>query len=105
VTTIKCKLVAVQEGQYTTYVFSDMNQSVSSPDKYIMCTKLPNWQYSATINIGDIGYLQYEYVEAGSLYYHPESNTSIPYKYSNFYFMNFLKEVTSEDTTNKDYKF
>lgn len=102
--TIKCKLVAVQEGQYTVYVFDNLNHVSSSMDKYIMCTKLPNWEYHTPLNVGDIGYLQYEYVEAGSMYYDRNTGASVPYKYSNFYFLNFLKEVP-RDETNKDYKF
>ena len=103
--TIKCKLVAVQEGQYTTYVFDNLNCMATSENKYVMCTKLPNWQCIDPVNIGDIGYLQYEYVEAGKLYYDRGTNTLVPYKYSNFYFINFLKEGLPRDETNKDYKY
>ena len=103
--TIKCQLVAIQEGQYTVYVFDNLNHTLSSIDKYIMCTKLPNWQYNTPLNIGDVGYLQYEYAEAGTLYYDHSNNTHVPYKYSNFYFLTFIKETPLRDETNKDYKF
>ena len=37
--TLKCKLVAVQDG---TYVFEDVDKELNSELKYIACTKPPN---------------------------------------------------------------
>ena len=77
-----CKLVAIKEGLYSTYVFKDN-------DTYIMCTRLPNWK-TPDINIGDQGYLSYVEVSAGEEYYDPLSETRHTYNYSNVYFENFI---------------
>lgn len=42
IVTIKCKLLAVQDGQYTIYVFDNLDEEYASQGKYITCTKLPN---------------------------------------------------------------
>lgn len=92
-TTLKCKLVAIQEGQYTNYVFEDLDKEFNSDLKYITCTKPPNWNYTEVINIGDIGYLQCEFVEAGiNKWYSSNEKQFIPYKYTNCYFINFIKK-------------
>ena len=79
---IYCKLVAIKEGQYTIYVFKE-------EDKYVMCTKLPNWQ-TPDIVVGDKGYLSYVEVSAGEEYYNPSTETRHTYNYSNVYFENFI---------------
>jgi len=78
------KLLAIREGVYTCYVFQILNK-----DEYIMCTKLPNWQVP-TINIGDIGYLDYQIVKAGDEYFDPKTEKHMTYLYSNIYFINFI---------------
>lgn len=83
---IKVKLVAVRGGTYTNYVFQNLNTN-----EYIMCTRLPNWQ-TPDITVGDIGFLQYNYIEAGDTYYNPETDTKDKYRYTNNYFINFVKE-------------
>lgn len=40
--TLHVELVTKQEGQYTLYVFGDLEQPNDSIDKYIMVCKLPN---------------------------------------------------------------
>jgi len=87
-------LVAVREGSYTNYVFKD-NES----NEYIFCTKLPNWQIPS-IDMGDIGYLQYQQVKAGESYYDPAKETEIAYRYSNCYLVNFVRK--SEVVKNKE---
>ena len=79
------KLLAVREGAYTVYVFRSI-----LTDKYIMCTRLPNWQ-SPKININDEGFLQYQIVQAGEEYFNPLTQEKIRYNYSNVYFNNFVK--------------
>lgn len=76
-------LVAIRSGEYTVYVFK-----VLDAPEYIMCTRLPNWQ-SPNININDVGYLQYQIVRAGESYTSAFGQT-LPYKYSNIYFINFV---------------
>ena len=80
------KLLAVREGNYTVYVFRS-----NLTDKYIMCTRLPNWQ-SPKININDEGFLQYQIVKAGEEYFNPNTQEKIKFNYSNVYFNNFVKK-------------
>lgn len=77
------QLLAIRSSVYTTYVFK-----VIKENEYVMCTKLPNWQVPE-INVGDVGFLQYQIVKAGDLYVTPEGD-QIAYKYSNVYFINFV---------------
>lgn len=65
--TIKCCLVAIQTGQYSKLVFEDLNRDPCDDLKYVTVVMLPNWDYKDTLKIGDIGYLQFESVEAGKL--------------------------------------
>ena len=80
----EAKLLAIKEGVYTTYVFKDYINN-----KYIMCTRLPNWQVQE-INIGDEGFLQYQEVNAGDSYYDASIENYKKYNYSNIYFNNFV---------------
>lgn len=82
----EAKLLAIKEGVYTTYVFKDYINN-----KYIMCTRLPNWQVQE-INIGDEGFLQYQEVNAGDSYYDASIENYKKYNYSNIYFNNFVKK-------------
>lgn len=77
------QLLAIRSNVYTTYVFK-----VLKGNEYVMCTRLPNWQVPE-INVGDVGFLQYQIVKAGDIYVTPEGQT-ITYKYSNVYFINFV---------------
>lgn len=92
---ILAELVAAKLGVYTIYVFKKMNVE---EEEYIMCTKLPNWQ-TPDINIGDIGYLQYQEVKAGETFYNLESQDTGIYKYSNIYFNNFIKQSDINQNT------
>ena len=87
-------LVAKRGGTYTNYVFKDNNSS-----EYIFCTRLPKWEVPE-IDIGDIGYLQYQKVRAGDEYFDPDKQEAIVYKYTNSYFMNFVKK--SDTFKNKE---
>ena len=87
-------LVAKRDGTYTNYVFKDNNSS-----EYIFCTRLPNWQIPE-IEIEDIGYLQYQIVEAGNSYVDPDTGEIILYRYNNSYLKNFVKK--SEIIKNKE---
>ena len=83
---IKSKLLALkEEGGYVTFVFVDLNI-----DRYIMCTKLPNWD-CPVIEIGDIGFLQYKDVIGGeSEWYNRNTGSNFKYSYDNTYFVNFV---------------
>lgn len=101
-TTIKAKLLAIRDDHYTVYVFENVNEKPSSEFRYVMCTKPPNWD-PVKMNIGDIGYLQYECVLAGDTTYY-KNGESIPYQYSNCYFINWIKEKPQIDNI-QEYKF
>ena len=74
------------------YVFKDIDNN-----SYIMCTRLPDWKVP-DIEINDEGFLKYQYVKAGESYYNPETGQSCTYKYTNVYFINFVKkcEITND---------
>ena len=80
------KLVAVKEGLYSMYVFKDLDTS-----KYIMCTKLPNWNMP-NIAIGEEGFIKYQEVMAGQEYYNPSSEQTEKYKYSNLYLISYINK-------------
>ena len=83
---IKAQLLAYRSGNYTTYVFQNLDEG-----EYIMCTKLPNWD-TPNIDIDEIGYLKYRIVRAGEKYYNSEINMIDKYKYDAIYFDNFVKD-------------
>lgn len=78
------KLISVREGIYTVYVFKKIHS-----DEFIMCTKLPNWN-SPSISIGDEGFLKYQTVQAGEVYFNPTLGIEQKYLYSNVYFTDFI---------------
>ena len=102
-TTIKAQLVAVQDDLYTNYVFKNLDELENSVFRYITVTRCPNWQAIGTIKIGDAGYLEYEFAEAGQDYYDKSSDSIKQYKYTAFYFMNFIKQ--KEEINEKEFKF
>lgn len=83
--TVKAKLLACRNGSYTVYVFKNLDE-----DQYIMCTKPPNWQ-TPNIDIEEEGFLHYKEVIAGEKYYDVDHEDMTAYKYSNLYFMDFVK--------------
>lgn len=102
---IKAKLLVKSEGQYSKYIFEDLNRKIEDELKYIYCVKPPNWKYYEDLNINDIGYLEVNYVEAGvTEYYDNISKEFNKYNYNNCYFINFIKE-NKEDINIKEFKF
>ena len=87
--TIHCKLVAKRDGMYTVFVFE------ISYDKYIMCTKLPNWG-PINIKIGDSRFLTYQAVESGDSYYDRDTGEQKTFKFSNIYFKDFVKDIETD---------
>jgi hypothetical protein len=102
--TIYCKLLAKKEGTYTQYVFENLDQQYSSFDRYIMCTKCPNWQNSQNLNVGIVGYLLFEPVEAGEKYYNYNDEQLHVYKHSAFYFINFIESDLNQ-ISNTEFNF
>lgn len=101
-TTIKAQLVAVQKDIYTNYVFKNLDEIENSEERYKTVTKCPNWQGSNNMLIGDVGYLTYEFAEAGTSYFDISSNETRQYNYTANYFMNFIKETKDLE---KEYNF
>lgn len=78
---------------YITYVFECLEPNPPFGHKYLMMTRLPNWQVR-DIDIGEIGYITYNEVVAGKdKWYCPETGQMIPYNYTNIYFVKFVKKV------------
>lgn len=100
--TLHAELIAKQEGQYTLYVFSDLEQPIDSIDKYITVCKLPNWN-GPFPEIGDKGYIQIDIVNAGEPYYRRDTGETVNYNYTANYFLTFIKE--QEKINCKEFKF
>ena len=100
--TIRGQLVAVQEELYTNYVFKNLDEPNNSMMRYVTLTQCPNW-IGTKPQIGDIGFVEYEYVEAGDSYFCREYGNKSQYNYTACYFISFIKD--KEKVTNKEFKF
>lgn len=100
--TIHAKLITKQDGFYPIAVFQNLEEPLHSLIRFITVTVLPNWNISLP-NIGDCGYLEYEYVEAGDPYFERLTGNKELYKYTACYFMNFIKD--KEKVITPEYKF
>ena len=102
--TIRGKLVAIQNGIYTNYVFKNLDETENSELRYITVTRCPNWQYNDSLNIGDKGFVVYEFAQSGQDYMDHVTGEIKQYKYTANYFMNFIKEQIVKDNT-KEFNF
>lgn len=92
-----CKLLTYRSelGGYVLYVFRNLD-AVGVLDRYIMCTKHPNWQ-TPPIGIGQEGYVKIKEIEAGKdTWYNQDSGEVIPYKYSGVQFFEFVLDKHEE---------
>ena len=103
-TTVRAKLVAIQDGLYTNYVFQNLDTESNNEYHYLTVTQCPGWQ-DYNLKQGDIGFLVYEFAEANKDYYDVSTNQMKKYKYTSNYFMNFIKEDKNKDENKKEYKF
>jgi len=99
--TIRGKLVAKLEGQYSNYVFQNLGVPETDELRYIMVTKCPNWQDNTSMAIGTVGFITFDYVEAGEEYIEKSTGEKKKYNYSAYYYMSFLKDLTKD--TQKGY--
>lgn len=91
--TIYCKVLVIQDGQYIEMVVEDLNRDVTDDLKYVTVVKLPNWNVANTFEVGDIGYLQFQYVEGGvTQWFNKDLKDFEIYNYTNNYFINFFKQ-------------
>ena len=99
--TIYCQLIAKEPdiGGYTTYVFKNVENSCPFGHRYVMVTRLPNWNHK-DLDINGIGYLTYQEVIAGeSTWYN--GTEMVPYNYTNIYFIKFVSKDNSKNMNNE----
>lgn len=98
--TIKAQLEAKENDLgYTIYVFKNLENNPPFGHKYIMCVRPPNWD-AKEIELNDKGFLTYKEVIGGvDTWYDVYTRELIPYKYTNIYFIKFVKE---QDNYKKD---
>lgn len=100
VSTIKCTILAKESdiGGYQTIVVKDLDNSRFG-ELYRMLVVFPNWE-SRVPEIGEIGFLNYDFVEAGKdKYYDRVDSTFKVYNFTNLIFLKFVKE---QDNYSKD---
>ena len=69
---------------------------IDGSDKYIMCTKHPNWQ-TKPIKIGDKGFLKVKEINAGvDTWYNDALDKKVAYKYDGIQFFDFILEKQKE---------
>lgn len=90
--TILAKLVASanEASGYIIYVFECLEDDVSIRTRYVMCSRPPNWDHRS-IEIGEIGYLQYKKAYAGIDKWF-DGQTMVPYRYDGIYFLKFVEK-------------
>lgn len=77
---------------YITYVFKTLEPNAPFGHKYIMLTRVRNWEHR-NLEIGEIGYVTYEEVEAGKdTYYDRMTDSMVKYNYTNIYFIKFVEK-------------
>lgn len=101
-TTFFGQVVATQPGQYKMVIFKNLDESDNSLLRYFTVTQLPNWNVE-NLEIGDTGYVECDYVNAGDKYYQVSTQEMQTYNYTVCYLLNFIKQKPK--LTNKDFKF
>ena len=96
------EVVAIQPGQYTLYVFKNLDEEKGSILRYITATRLPNWNCK-DLKVGDIGYFECEYVNAGDPYYQASTGNMETYNYTVCYLINFIEK--QKDIEQKEFNF
>ncbi len=101
-TTYLGEVVAIQPGQYTVYVFKNLDEKDNSLLRYVTTTKLPNWNCK-DLQIGDVGYFECDYVNAGDEYYQVSTGKQETYNYTVCYLINFIEK--QEQIKTKEFNF
>lgn len=99
-TTIYCKLLAKESDilDYKTLVFKNLDNAPFG-HQYIMVTVWPNWE-SRIPELDEIGYLTYDFVEAGiDTFYDRTTDSIVKYNFTNLVFKKFVKKL---DSSTKD---
>lgn len=101
--TVRCKVLVIRPGQYTTLVVEDLDREYCDDLKYVMIVIPPNW-FGVDIKEDDIGYLQFEPIKAWeSQWFNKETKDFEWYKYSANYFINFIRQKDSNNV--KEFSF
>ena len=100
--TVRVKLITISDDFYTTYIFQNLDEKENSLMRYISATKPPNWTGQLP-EIGDIGFAELEYVNAGDNYYQRNTGNKETYRYTQCYFISFTKQ--KEENKVKEFKF
>lgn len=96
------EVVAIREEVYITTVFKNLEVQNDHYYRFITVTIPPNWNYNK-LEIGDKGYVEYDAVCGGDEYFKPSEGIKKQYNYSQYYFVNFIKEQNK--VINKEFKF
>lgn len=80
---------------YCTLVFKNLENNPPFGKSYIMVVVFPNWQ-SRIPEEEEVGYLNYEEVNAGDSYFNIQTQCMEKYNYSNLIFKKFVKEDNSK---------
>lgn len=92
------KLIGLKNnlGGYINYVFLNID-SKDIFDKYLMCTRFPNWE-SPFINLGDTGYVKYREVFGGvDEWYDKTKEVFVKYNYTDIHFLDFVYDKEKPD--------
>lgn len=94
---VLAKLLASEQDiqGYITYVFECLREDVTEENKYIMCTRFPNWE-SRTLEIGEVGFLNFVEIRAGVDKWY-DGNKFIPYRYNNVQFIKFVEKKEKQE--------
>lgn len=101
-TTFLGEVVAARPGQYTMYVFKNLDEPNNSILRYFTVTQPPNWNIP-TLSIGNIGFVECDYVNAGDEYYQSSSGEKQTYNYTVCYMLNFIEQQPK--IINKEFNF
>lgn len=101
-TTFFGQVVATQPGQYTLYVFKNLDEKENSILRYFTVTQPPNWDVPS-LSIGDTGYVECDYVNAGDTYYQVSTGETQTYNYTVCYLLNFIEKQPT--ITTKEFEF
>ncbi len=94
-TTILAELIAYEDDfGYINYIFLNL-ESTNMYNKYILCTRYPNWQHRE-LKLGEIGFLTYREIDAGIDEWFDGTNF-IPYRYSTVQFIKFIDKPEEQD--------
>lgn len=93
--TLKCKVMELSKGTYSKMVIQDLESL-----EYVMLTVFPNWQGEIPSK-NQIGYIEFEFVEAGTEYYNKDLKIYETYSNTHLIFKTFIQETpkNQEDVT------